>query len=170
MSIKTAVFILDMNPVWDGHLGWQMGPLALRIKSFVCNIPPSIWIVRALFQNISNSPFQHILQWDKMKEDPCVHPQLEHFGEHRVYHGYSAAPLLSQSESEEVGQILLCGIFSDVSILKTALDLLEMGIKPVVLSDLCATPHGDEIHHACMKSLRHSIGARGVVTAAEWEW
>ncbi len=64
-------------------------------------------------------------------------------------------------------RVYLAGIATDNCVLKTAVDLFEAGIEPVVLADHCASHGGPECHEAGLLLLRRFIGAGQVVDAAQ---
>lgn len=61
-------------------------------------------------------------------------------------------------EKNEVKQVYLAGLNTETSILATALDLFDKGIKPVVLSHLCNTTNGKKINDAALEILRIAVG------------
>lgn len=74
-----------------------------------------------------------------------------------TYTSYTAdvAKLL---EKKDVKQVYIAGLNSETSILATALDLFDKGIKPVVLSHLCNTTNGKRINEAALEILRIAVG------------
>lgn len=52
----------------------------------------------------------------------------------------------------------MAGIDTDCCVMKTALDLFEIGIKPIVLSHYCASTGGNNIHLAALDMLKRNIG------------
>jgi nicotinamidase-related amidase len=63
----------------------------------------------------------------------------------------------------DIAELHLCGIATDNCVLKTAVDLFERDIRPVVLADFCASHGGPECHHCGLRLLRRFIGADQVV-------
>lgn len=64
-----------------------------------------------------------------------------------------------------IARVHLCGIATDNCILKTAVDLFEAGIEPVVLADACASHGGPDCHEAGLMLLRRFIGEGQVVNS-----
>jgi len=73
--------------------------------------------------------------------------------------------LLATLAAAGIEQVDLCGIATDGCVLKTAVDLFEAGIRPLVLADFCASHGGPRCHEAGLLLLRRFIGARQVVAA-----
>lgn len=61
-------------------------------------------------------------------------------------------------EKNNVKQVYLAGLNTETSIIATAFDLFDKGIKPVVLSHLCNTTNGDDINQKALEILRIGIG------------
>lgn len=66
-------------------------------------------------------------------------------------------------EADKINVVHLCGIATDNCILKTAVDLFEARIKPVILVDACGSHGGQDCHDAGLLLLRRFIGADQVV-------
>lgn len=74
--------------------------------------------------------------------------------------------LRDELRRDGIGRVYLCGIATDNCVLKTAVDLFEAGIEPVVLADACASHGGPECHEAGLMLLRRFIGEGQVV---DWQ-
>lgn len=66
-------------------------------------------------------------------------------------------------EKKEVKQVYLAGLNTETSILATALDLFDKGIKPIILSHLCHSTHGKSINDAALEILRIAIGGECIL-------
>lgn len=73
---------------------------------------------------------------------------------------YSAVTpaLLDQLRRDKVEAVHLCGIATDNCILKTAVDLFEAGIRPLVHVEACASHGGAEAHRCGLLLLGRMIG------------
>ena len=61
-------------------------------------------------------------------------------------------------EKNQVKQVYIAGLNTETSILATAFDLFDKGIKPVVLSHLCNSVNGKEVNKAALDILRIAVG------------
>lgn len=59
-----------------------------------------------------------------------------------------------------VKEAYISGIDTDCCVLKTAIDLFEMNVRPIVLTNYCASNGGIESHCAAIKVLERTIGER----------
>ncbi|MCP5366777.1 MAG: cysteine hydrolase [Hyphomicrobiales bacterium] len=71
--------------------------------------------------------------------------------------------LRAQWIHEGVDEVHLAGIATDNCVLKTAVDLFEARIRPVVHADACASHGGPACHAAGLMLLKRFIGAEQVV-------
>ena len=63
--------------------------------------------------------------------------------------------------------IYLAGVFTDISIFVTALDIFDQNIPVSVVTDCVATLHGQVVHEMALRSLDFSIGSPNLVEAAD---
>lgn len=61
-------------------------------------------------------------------------------------------------EKNKVEQVYIAGLNTETSVLATAFDLFDKGIKPVILSHLCNTVNGEEMNKAALNILRKAVG------------
>ena len=65
----------------------------------------------------------------------------------------------------KITKVFLCGIATDNCVLKTAVDLFEEKIIPVILSDCCGSHGGPDCHAAGLLLARRFIGTGQVITS-----
>ncbi len=63
--------------------------------------------------------------------------------------------------------LLLIGIATDGCVLKTAVDAFEQGLTPIVLSDLCASHAGNQVHEAGLLLIGRFIGKDQIISSKE---
>lgn len=78
---------------------------------------------------------------------------------------YTCAPgdFIAELKQNGVERVHLCGIATDSCVLKTAVDLFEAGLEPLVLAADCASHGGPECHEAGLLLLARFIGAERVI-------
>ena len=65
-------------------------------------------------------------------------------------------------ELKDFNEVHLCGFDTDACIYKTAMDLIENNIRPVILTALCASADED-LHQAGLTLLKRNIGAENLI-------
>ena len=64
-------------------------------------------------------------------------------------------------EMKAFDEIHLCGFDTDACIYKTAMDLIEINIRPIVLKDYCYSTN-KELHEISIKLLERNIGIKNI--------
>ena len=118
------------------------------------------------FVNVPGGPYRRFVDWHECAGPPGTDlaPELEPWATPDCvftkpgYAGISdeLAERLRDLEAEEVAVV---GIDTDMCVLKVALDVFDLGIKPVVFIDCCASTGGLQAHLAGLAVLARNIGA-----------
>ena len=117
------------------------------------------------FINTPDSPYRRLLEWDGSADAPDTElaAELERFiSAHNVFdkHGLTGVPraLADRLQDDDVHEIDVVGIDTDMCVLKIAMDLFDAGIEPVILVDCCASTAGLQAHLAGLAILSRNIG------------
>ncbi len=125
-------------------------------------------VVATRLLNPPNSPFRRFLDWHVMTDGEPEYDLAFIPGPDSIVidkSRYSAVDdtLLRILSARGIGAVHLCGLKTDACLLKTALDLFEVGVAPIVLARLCATTAGPEAHAAALVLLARQIGPRCII-------
>ena len=124
--------------------------------------------VYACFLNEKKSLFETELDWKvfQPQADREILRELKDLDLPKFWHsGYTILTSEMQEYIRKEGftEIYLAGIFTDVCIAKTAMDVFDFGLVPKVVENCVATLHGQDVHAAVIKSLKYSIGWHNIV-------
>ncbi|MGQ0778614.1 MAG: cysteine hydrolase [Pseudonocardiales bacterium] len=131
-------------------------------------------VVFSRYLNYAGSPFERLIGWTKMVDVP----EIDHVSELTPYittqtpiinkYIYSLfTPEGAQLVTERGWtDLYICGIDTDVCVLKTAADAFERDLTPWVLEDACASHAGSEAHNAGLLVARRFIGAAQIIRTA----
>ena len=118
------------------------------------------------FINSSDGPYQRLLDWHSCDSEPetKIVPELEAFAKPELTFskpGLCGMPneLCNYLNKHNIKSILIVGIDTDMCVLKIAMDLFDLGIEPIVLTDCCASTAGLQAHLAGLAVLSRNIGA-----------
>lgn len=64
-------------------------------------------------------------------------------------------------------QVYIAGVFTNISVFVSALDVFDRNIPVAVVSDCVATLHGDEVNSTALKSLDFALGKKGLVKSSQ---
>jgi nicotinamidase-related amidase len=117
------------------------------------------------FVNAPTSPYQRLLDWHACAAPPETDlvdelAQFAHEGALFTKYGSTGMPaeLSTRLGSERFSHVYVVGIDTDMCVLKTAMDVFDMGIEPIVLVDCCASTAGLQAHLAGLAILSRNIG------------
>jgi nicotinamidase-related amidase len=120
------------------------------------------------FINSPKSWFATRLDWTDFQDtaDQRILKELEVAKGFVVYH--DTYTVLNQDLQEyiskkEITEVFLCGVFTDVCITKTAMDLFDLQILCKAVEDACNSLHGKKHHRQTVDSLKHILGRKKVV-------
>jgi nicotinamidase-related amidase len=118
-----------------------------------------------LFLNVEGSPYRMLLEWDGCASPPAtdlVDELSDVADEDNIFlkHGLTGMPdeLCDRLRKEQVREISIVGLDTDMCVLKIAMDVFDMGIEPVILVDCCASTAGLQAHLAGLSILSRNIG------------
>ncbi len=103
------------------------------------------------------SPLLNILNWNGYENEelafkPAAHAKVF---EKNIYTSFI-------DDLREFEEVHLCGFDTDACVYKTALDLIEQNIRPIILSEYCGSEN-EEFHKIGLKLLKRNIGSHNVV-------
>jgi nicotinamidase-related amidase len=117
------------------------------------------------FVNAPTSPYRRLLDWHACTAPPeteLVDEVAQFANEGSVFTkpGTTGMPaeLGDRLGSEGFEHIYVVGIDTDMCVLKTAMDVFDMGVEPIVLVDCCASTAGLQAHLAGLAILSRNIG------------
>ena len=144
---KVALLIIDVQKSAAGKstLPQQIEALQNQYK----------YVFVSAFQN-KRSPLLKILNWSGYKDESLAFKPL---GNAVIFHksGYSSY----LPEMKKFKEIHLCGFDTDACIYKTAMDLIENGIRPIILKKLCFSEN-KTFHEIGLKLLIRNIGKHNI--------
>lgn len=137
-------------------------------------------VVFTRYLNYADSPFERLIGWTEMADGgpetdlvadlvPFVSPHTPVINKY-IYTLFTpeGAQLVTERGWTD---LYVCGIDTDICVLKTAVDAFEQNLTPWVIEDACASHSGPEAHNAGLLVTRRFIGADQVIRAADVpEW
>lgn len=124
-------------------------------------------IIFTKFQNKKNSHFEKILNWKKFqnKKDQEVMTELKELVKETITHtNYTVlnTALKKYIKLHKINEITICGIYTDVCIIKTTMDLFDVKILVKVVENATITQYNND-QNQTLKSIRRIIGKENVI-------
>ena len=108
------------------------------------------------FTNL-NSPLLPLLNWSGYEDEALAFkPKKEAI----IYTKTGYTSFLP--EMKDFDEIHICGFDTDACVYKTAMDLAELGIRPVILKDYCFSAN-QEFHDIGIALLERNIGKSNII-------
>ena len=125
-------------------------------------------VVFSYFENKNGSKFEKDLKWKKFqnKDEQQILREFTYLKAKKFKHNdYTILnkSLLDFISKKHFKTVYLSGIYTDVCIIKTAMDAFDNNISVKVIGNCCTSLHGLNNHKYAIDSLRHIIGKNNVV-------
>jgi len=129
-------------------------------------------VVATRFYNAEGSFYRTLIGWHRLDRGSpefalAFTPRQDALILDKAIYSCVSERLLSHLTEHRIARVHLSGIATDNCVLKSAVDLFEAGIEPIVLAEACASHGGPEIHDCALKLLRRFIGKQQVVEARQ---
>ena len=125
-------------------------------------------VVATKFLNYQESPYFRFMGWERLTASPetDIIPEVENKANLVIEKAiYSACKdkFCNLLSAKDIDEVYLVGIDTDCCVLKTATDLFERGIRPIVLEHYCASNGGEDSHKAALRVMERTIGRNQIV-------
>jgi len=126
------------------------------------------------FVNRQGSQWERLFGWSRLRDEAeiALDPSIAVYAKYAsVFRKdtYTAVvgPFLDDLRRQQWSEVVVCGIATDSCVLSTAIDLFEApeSLRPIVVSDACASQAGDKAHQAGLYLLGRLIGVDQLVDA-----
>ncbi len=126
------------------------------------------------YLNYPGSPFERLIGWTEMIDGPATELVTEltpYVGPHTPVIDKYIYTLFTPEGTRLVGQcgwtdLYICGIDTEICVLKTAVDAFEHNLTPWVLEDACASHSGPKAHNAGLFIAGRFIGTNQIIHTA----
>ena len=165
-KLRTILLVVDAQEgLRNSH---TEGAIASILKFLRTSDGPAVF---TRFMNRTDSNFERLLDWSKMKSGPetAILREISPFVTPKLVFeksGYSAFtnPLFAQY-LRDVGakSIDICGFDTDACVLATAIDAFDAGYQPRILVEACASSGGADFHNNSIEILQRNLGKEAIV-------
>lgn len=166
--MKTILIVVDMQK------GFMLSEQTVCLKTKIEELLESRVfdvVIATRFLNGENSVFEQLLSWKKLNSKAeielveNIEPYVDYVEDKYIYSCINAnfmQKLCQLNEGKYPEQIFLAGLDTDSCVMSIAIDLFENNIRPVVLTDYCASNGGEEVHKAAITCLKRLVGAKQI--------
>ncbi len=167
---NSVLVVVDMQNGFLNHKSEHVIPNVVNlVKIFEERDRP---VVFTRFHNQIGSPYETLIGWRRLRESPEIDltDELKPFATTVIDKDFYSSftnefeDLLNHSNWTT---IVLCGVATESCVMKTAVDAFERGLRPLVISDACASHAGEAIHQAGLTILGRFIGDKQIIKTSE---
>lgn len=169
---KSVLVVVDVQ---NGFITEHSQPVVPVIADLVCRWQAARGdIVFSRYLNYPGSPFERLIGWTKMAHGPETElatelapyinvntPVIDKF----IYTLFTPEGTRLVDERGWT-DLYICGIDTEVCVLKTAVDAFEHNLTPWILQDACASHSGPDAHAAGLFIAARFIGANQIIQTA----
>jgi nicotinamidase-related amidase len=165
-----VLVVLDMQ---NGFVNEHSRHVIQNVQSLVRDCRSrEVLVVFTRFFNSIGSPFERMIGWDKVHSAPETDLVIEflELSEIMIDKNFYTAltpEFVTMIADNGWQTLLLCGIATESCVLKTAVDAFELGIRPIVVADACASDMGEESHQAGLLVLENLLGHEQIMTSSQ---
>ena len=121
-------------------------------------------VIVTQFYNQQDSFFRSLIKWDRVQADTeefnlAFTPRDDAWRVTKPYYSCVTPDFLNDLNRQSIKNMDICGIDTDICVLKCAVDLFENKIEPVVLMDYCGSMGGKDAHARGLQNLERFIGS-----------
>ncbi|MDP2666007.1 MAG: isochorismatase family cysteine hydrolase [Candidatus Diapherotrites archaeon] len=160
-----VLLVIDMQ---EGFRYLDSERILERVGKILQKISPNYYFSR--FKDKKNSTIEKHTLWKKFQDQKAwpIMSEIRHFSnKNNTFDHYTytvLTPYLKKAFTKRhVKTVYLAGIYTDVCVIKTAMDLIDEGIQVKIIQDACASLHGEINHKQAIDSLKHIIGRDNVI-------
>ncbi len=167
MDMSQLLLIIDMQEGFRSKQTDQITPIIQKLSNSFKG--PALY---SMFVNQKSSLFENQLEWMCFQDtkDQKILDELNNETIQTISHtGYTVLTdeLKTWIKDNSIQSVYLSGVYTDVCITKTAMDLFDNGIKAFIIKDACHSLHGEQHHNITIDSLSHILGKDQIITSRE---
>jgi nicotinamidase-related amidase len=131
-------------------------------------------VIFSRYLNYADSPFERLMGWTRMADGPETEIAAElapYVSSHTPVVDKYIYTLFTPEGTRLINErgwtdLCVCGIDTDICVLKTAVDAFERNLTPWIVKDACASHAGPEAHNAGLFIAARFIGSNQIIHTA----
>ena len=163
---KTPLLIVDVQNGFVNEKSKHVLPLIRKLAAAWMSEGGPIFMSQ--FTNEPHSQWERLIGWRRLRDEReiAIHADLAPVADYAVTfrkrtYTCLTGPFKAAVDTSDWSEVALCGIATDGCVLATAVDLFqnpERPLRPIVISDACASHAGERVHEAGLLLLERFIG------------
>jgi nicotinamidase-related amidase len=164
LPARSLLLVIDLQKGWRHKTATEAAMLrtVALCKKFTGDI------IHCCFKNDPESLFHKQLHWNRFMEpsDTDQIPEIAVFDLPLYWRStYSCVDERTLPILKRYDHVYIAGVFTDISVAVTAMDIFDHSIPVSVVVDCVATLHGQAVHEHSLRSLDFALGKKHLVEA-----
>lgn len=163
--MKSLLLIIDLQQGWRHETATEEAMLNTveLAKRFAGDV------IHCCFRNDETSLFYKELAWSRFftAEDTAEIAEIQPLTLPIYWRStYSCVNDETAKLIKQYDRVYICGVFTDVSVAATAMNIFDLGVPVGIVSDCVATLHGEATNLVQLRAFESIVGAKNLLTAA----
>lgn len=129
-------------------------------------------VIATKYWNYEGSNISRLMNWNDLRteEEQALRPEIAEFVDHiimkDIYSGVTPELLELLQEINDgylPEHVWVLGFDTECCVLMTAVDLFELGVRPLIIETCCGSHDGEYYHNGGIASLEHLIGDKFII-------
>lgn len=156
--MKKALLILDME---QAFINDYTNDLPSKIEDYIASTYYDHIVIGKFINHLDSIFLKRLGMNHCLDKEDCellIQPSKPYIVMERTAYTMYTEQLETYLKENKIKYVYLCGIDTNKSILKTALDLLERGYYVYIIKNLCRSSLGTTYHDMAIRLLEQAIG------------
>lgn len=166
MPKNKLLLVIDLQKGWLHPIATT--PTMLKAVELCQNFDGDV--IHCCFKNDPESLFHKQLNWKHFVDSPEIDqiPEVQKLNLPTYWRStYSCVNDETRPIIRDYTHVYIAGVFTDISVASTAMDIFDLGVPVSVVADCVATLHGSDVHKAALKSLDMALGKKNIINATD---
>lgn len=171
MEIKdTVLVVIDMQ---KGFLNDDSDFVIPRVVDLIKEFRErSMPVIFTRFLNVVGSPYENLIGWKGLIKDEEIDlaEEIQPYADiviNKNFYTSLTDEFCELAEKRDWKTFVICGVSTESCVLKTAVDIFENNLVPIVVADACASDSGEAHHEAGLLILTTLIGRSQIVSTSD---
>jgi len=166
MTNRTTLLVIDVQNGFVTKHAKHIVPVITTLINVASE--HKVPVIATRFLNKPDSQYVKLMNWRKFMAPPAIDliPQVAERCDYVIEKGvYSSltTDFWKLMSTHHWDHFVICGIATEGCVMKTAVDIFELNLVPIVVKDACASHDGEYYHKMGMEIIKRYIGVQQVV-------
>lgn len=160
--MKKALLIVDVQKGFVNSKTKHIPPLVEKLQNNYS------LVIATRFINLPDSPYRRLIKWSRLAPETdeielAFKPKKDVVVIDKYIYSCINDSFMSLLKEHDIDAVDICGLDTDICVMKCAVDLFERNMTPFVLKDYCATIADSSVQESVWVILARYIGKSQII-------